>query len=102
MYTWTRTVQFKNVPSMMAAMPICLNLVEYMRKELGQDSSLMTPVVGGHPARAMFKSTTADLGKSLIAFEMAVQDPKYRDMVSKLSEHVDGSATHDQAWKTVV
>lgn len=34
--------------------------------------------------------------------DMAAQDPRYRDLVSKLGEHVDGSATNDQAWKTVV
>jgi hypothetical protein len=34
--------------------------------------------------------------------DMAAQDPRYRDLVGKLTEHVDGSATNDQAWKTVI
>jgi hypothetical protein len=102
MYTWTRVIRFKNVTSMMAAMPICLSIIEYMRKELNQDASMLTPTLGGHPARALFVVTSADLGKNLIAMDMANQDPRYRDLVSKLGEHVDGSATSDQAWKKVV
>ncbi|HSI53434.1 MAG: hypothetical protein ACAH21_08790 [Ramlibacter sp.] len=102
MYTWTRVVRFKTVTSMMAAMPICLSIVEYMRKELSQDVTMMTPVLGGHPARALFVVRSADLAKNLIAMDMAVQDARYRDLLAKLSEHVDGAATSDQVWKTVV
>jgi predicted urease superfamily metal-dependent hydrolase len=102
MYTWTRIIQFKNMTSMMAAMPICVSIVEYMRKELSQEASLLTPSLGGHPARALFVVKGPDMAKNLIAMDMAAQDPRYRDLVSKLGEHVDGSATNDQTWKTVV
>jgi hypothetical protein len=102
MYTWTRIIRFKNVTSMIAAMPICVSIVEYMRKELGQDVSLMTPTLGGHPARALFVVRGPDMGKNLIAMDRANEDPRYRDLVGKLTEHVDGSATNDQTWKTVL
>jgi hypothetical protein len=102
MYTWTRVIRFKNVTSMMAAMPICVSIVEYMRKELSQDASLLVPSLGGHPARALFVVKGPDMSKNLIAMDMAAQDARYRDLVGKLSEHVDGSATNDQTWKTVL
>lgn len=102
MYTWTRVIRFKSVTSMMAAMPVCLSIIEYMRNELKQDCSMMTPTLGGHPARALFVVTSPDLAKNLIALDMANQDPRYRDLVSKLGEHVDGSATNDQVWKKIV
>lgn len=102
MYTWTRVVRFKNVTSMMAALPICVSIVEYLRKELAQDVSMMTPSLGGHPARALFVVRGPDLAKNVIAMDMANQDPRYRDLVARLGEHVDGSATNDQTWKTIV
>ena len=102
MYTWTRVVRFKNASSMDAAMPICLSIVEYMRKELGQNAGMLTPALGGHPARAQFVVTSSDMDRNLIAFDMANQDSRYRDLLNKLAEHVDGAATSDQVWKTVV
>jgi hypothetical protein len=102
MYTWTRIVQFKNVVSMGTAMPICLSIVEYLRKEHDQDISLMVPALGGHPARALFVVRSTDLNKNLDVMDKCNQDPRYRDLLSKFSEHVDASATNDQVWKTVV
>lgn len=102
MYTWTRVVRFKSVASMTAAMPVCVSIVEYLRDELAQDARVLTPSLGGHPARALFVVTGADLAKNLIAMDMANQDPRYRDLIARLGEHVDGAATHDQTWKTVV
>jgi predicted urease superfamily metal-dependent hydrolase len=102
MYTWTRIIHFKTVTSMMAAMPICLSIVEYLRNEHKQDASLLMPVLGGHPARALFVVKSSDIAKNMEVMDKSAQDPRWRDLVAKLGEHVDGSATNDQAWKTVV
>ena len=102
MYTWTRTIRFKSVTSMTAAMPICLSIVEYLRKEHDQDTSMLVPTLGGHPARALFVVQSSDLSKNLEVIDKANQDARYRDLITKLSEHVDGSATNDQAWKKIL
>lgn len=102
MYTWTRVARFKNVSSMTVALPICVSIVEHLKNVLHHDASLMTPVLGGHPARALFVIRSDDLNKNLDGFDRANQDAKYRELLGKLSEHVDGAATHDQVWKKVV
>ena len=102
MYTWTRVARFKNVSSMTVALPICVSIVEHLKNVLHQDASLMTPVLGGQPARALFVIRSDDLNKNLDGFDRANQDAKYRELLGKLSEHVDGAATNDQVWKKVV
>ncbi len=102
MFTFARVVRFKNVASMMAAMPICVQIVEHFRKVHKIDASLMTPTLGGHPARALFVFRTEDLSTVQDVLTKSGQDKKYVGLLSKLADHVDGSATNDQAWKTVV
>jgi hypothetical protein len=102
MYTWTRVIRFKSVTGMMAAMPICLSIVEYLRKEHDQDATLLVPALGGHPARALFVVKSADIARNVEVMDKCAQDARWRDLVAKLSEHVDGAATNDQAWRTVV
>ena len=102
MYTWTRVTRFKNVGAMMAGMPLCISIVEHLRKELKQEASLLMPVLGGHPARVLFVITSDDITKNLDGFAKANQDGKYRELVGKLGEYVDGSATNDQVWQKVL
>ena len=102
MYTWTRVARFKNVSSMMIGMPICVSIVEHLKTVLNQDASLMAPILGGHPARVLFVIRSDDLNKNMDGFDRANQDAKYRELLGKLSEHVDGAATHAQVWKKVV
>ena len=102
MFTFARVVRFKNVASMMAAMPICVQIVEHFKKNYKMDASLMTPTLGGHPARALFVFRTEDLSTVQDVLTKAGQDKKYVGLLGKLADHVDGSATNDQAWKTVV
>ena len=101
MYTWTRTAQFKSIASMMAAMPTCVSIVEHLKSVLDQEVSLMTPVLGGPPARVLFVIKSNDLNKILEGLDRAKLDAKQRELLGMLSEHVDGSATSDQVWKTV-
>lgn len=102
MYTWTRITRFKNVASMMAAVPTCVSLVEHMKKEYGLDATLLAPTMGGHPARVLFVLRNDDLQKAQDTQDRMTQDPKYRELVGRLGEFVDGSATNDQVWRTVV
>ena len=101
MYTSTRVIRFKNVASMMAGMPICLQILQYWKNTLKQDVSLMTPVLGGHPARVLFVVRSEDIESNLRLSEQANKDKKNLALVAKLSELVDGSATNDQVWKTI-
>ena len=101
MYTWTRIVQFKNVGAMMAAMPVCTAVVDHLKKKYKQDAVLLMPVLGGHPARVLFVIRSEDINSNLAAQQKSSQDAKYRELVGKLGEYVDGSATHDQVWQTV-
>jgi hypothetical protein len=101
MYTWTRVTQFKSVGAMMAGLPICLGIVEHMKKELGQQAALHKPVLGGHPARVLFVIKAESLDEAMTRFDKANLDGKFRELVGKLAEFVDGSATVDQVWQDI-
>jgi hypothetical protein len=102
MFTFTRMVRFKNVASMIAAMPICVEIVKYNEKITKMESHLMVPTLGGHPSRVLFVFRGDDIAKMQAAADRITQDKKYIEMVKKLGEFVDGTATNDQAWKMVV
>ena len=102
MYTSTRMTRFKTVAAMMAGVPTCVALVEHMKKEYGLDATLLSPAMGGHPARVLFVTRGDDLQKMQDAQDRMTQDPKFRELVGKLGDLVDGSATNDQVWRTVV
>ena len=102
MFTITRMIRFKNAPSMMAAMPICIQIVDYFNKVHKIESHLLTPTLGGHPTRVLFVLRSDDLVAVQDIVAKAGQDKKWVSLVNKLSEFVDGSATNDQTWKTVV
>jgi hypothetical protein len=101
MYTWTRVTQFKSVAAMMAGVPICTAIVDHMNKELGQQATLLKPVLGGHPARILFVIKADGLDEAMTRFDKANQDGRFRELVGKLAEFVDGSATVDQVWQDV-
>lgn len=102
MFTFTRVVRFKNVASMMAAMPICVQIVEHNKKLTKMESHLMVPTLGGHPGRVLFVFTGDSIADMQAATDKITQDKKYVELVKKLGEYVDGTATNDQAWKTIV
>lgn len=102
MFTLTRVVRFKNVASMVSGVPICVQIVELLKKTHGMDGGLMTPMLGGHPARCLFVFRAETLAEVQANLAKATQDPNWIALVTKLGELIDGTATNDQLWQTVV
>jgi hypothetical protein len=101
MFSFTRIVRFKNVGSMLSAMPVCVQIVEHFKKVHKMDAHLMTPMLGGHPARALFVFRSDSLATVQDVLAKSAQDKEYIALVVKLGEFVDGSATNDQTWQVV-
>ena len=102
MFTYTRIVRFKNVGSMISGLPVCVQIVEHMKKNYGTDAGLMTPMLGGHPARCLFVFRADSLAKVEADLAKTRQDKEWAALVVKLGEFIDGTATNDQLWQTVV
>lgn len=101
MITFVRTVYFKNALALSAAMPVCEQLVKFLR-EKGVDSSMMVAVLGGNPARALFVTKGNDIAGVQSKMAECAADSKYIDIVRKVSEFTDGAQTSDQLWRTAI
>lgn len=100
-YTFTRSVEFKTIANMAQAIPTCLALVEYIRTNRKLETHLMAPVVGGHPNQVLFVLTGESLDQMQLSFETSMKDPAYLALLGQLKDHIVGSSTRDQAWKTL-
>jgi hypothetical protein len=102
MFSFTRVVRFRNVGSMISAMPICVQIVEHFKKVHKMESHLMAPILGGHPARVLFVFRADSLAAVQEVLAKSGQDKDYIALVTKLGEFVDGTATNDQTWQMIV
>lgn len=100
-FTNLRTIYFRNRASMAAAMPVAQEICDYAATEHAVPLRLFVPVVSGPVSRAVMANSFDDLDARQSIEEKMMADEKFRPMLQRLVEHVDGSRTADELWRSL-
>lgn len=100
-FATVRTIHFRNVGAMGAAMPACREMCEHVFKTCGSHLTLHVPVASGPISRAIIVDPFEDPDVPQATEETLMGDEKFRHLLQSLSEHVDGAKTEDELWCAV-
>jgi hypothetical protein len=100
-YLFLRTASFKSGASMMAGMPLAGQVVELLVGTYKVDARLIVPAWSGRASRVSWVMKGDTLNGFFQNLGGIQTDEKYKTILTKLAEHLDGSVAADQIWRQV-
>jgi hypothetical protein len=100
-FSLVRSLSFKNLNAMAAGLPVLKEIAEHVYKAHDAASRLYVPIGNGPVCRTFMVRRSDDLDKSQELTDKVMNDKKFRELLGRLSDFVDGSKTEDALWRSV-